>query len=172
MNWSRLTSLDAWKGVALEAAWKITSRQAAGNFTPTWPLNAQDLDEVSILWPTKYQWELATTWVNPIRWGLRSYVDVQPAEIPQTYDGIVLIEMWIQGIRHKIAIDYADRPDINESCARRCLVYFKMQFSCDGYGFDNVIPGGFIPFQDDLYTYLPKVRALADKKSYSYDVYG
>ena len=56
----------------------------------------------------------------------------------------------IHGTKHNVAIDYADRPDINEGCARSCLLYFKMQFSCDGYGFENVIPGGFIPFNDDI----------------------
>ena len=172
MKWSRVTSLDAWKGVALEAAWKITSHQAEGSFSPTWPLNAQDLNKVSILWPVKYQWELANTWVNPLRQGFRKYVHVMSADIPQSYGGIVLVEMWIHGTKHNVAIDYADRPDINEGCARSCLLYFKMQFSCDGYCFENVIPGGFIPFNDDIYTYLPKVRRLADKKSCSYDVYG
>ena len=172
MNWSRVTSLDAWKGLALEAAWKITSNPSTGNFSPTWTLNKLDLDKVIVRWPTKYKWELAATWVNPLRLGFRKYVQVESADIPQTYEGIVFIEIWIHGTKHNIAIDYADRPAINEGCARNCLVYFKMQFSRDGYGFKNVIPGGFIPFQDNLYTYLPKVRALADKKSYRYDVYG
>ena len=173
MNWSRVTSLDAWKGMALEAAWKFPRHRANGDFSPSWPLNTRDLENVSIAWPAKYEWEVISKWVNPLQRGFSRYVHVEAAEIPQIYKkGIVLIEMRIHGKKHSVAIDCSDYPDINEDCARNCLVYFKMQFSCDGYGITNVIPGGFIPFNDDIYTYLPHVRALADKKAYRYDVYG
>lgn len=172
MNWSRITSLEAWQGVALETAWKITAHRADANISPTWPLNTRELDKVTIVWPTKYQWELATRWVDPLRQGFCSYVRVESADIPQPYKGIAIIEMRIHERKYSVAIDYSDRPEIDDGCARSCSLYFKMQFRCDGYALNNVIPGGFIPFQDDIYVYLRHVRALADHKAYRYDVYG
>src|SRR5256885_12606714 len=41
-----------------------------------------------------------------------------------------------------VAIDYADRSTIDEECAERCALYFKMQYRSQGYPYDHVIPGG------------------------------
>jgi hypothetical protein len=158
--------------VALETVWKIIPHRATRDIIPSWTFNTRELDKVNILWPTKYEWDEASGWVDPIRQGFCRYVHVESADIPQNYKGIALIQMLIHGKKHHFAIDYSDRPDIDEGCARLCLRYFKMQFSCDGYALENVIPGGFIPFKDAIYTYLPHVRALGDRKSYRYDVYG
>ena len=171
-NWSRVTSLEAWKGKALEAAWKMRSRPAPGDSTPSWPLNAQELDKIGIRWPKKYKWGLASTWVDPLRYGLAGHVRVELADIPQTHKGIALLDLWIRGKKHNVAIDYLDLPEIDEDHARRCLLYFKMQFASGGYGFENVVPGGYIPNAVDIYGYLPRVRAMADQKSYQYEVYG
>src|ERR1700675_2949862 len=124
MNWSRVISLDAWKGVALEAAWKITPRQPTRELIPSWSLNMEELDKVSILWPTKYQWDESNRWIDPLRRGFRRYVHVELADIPQNCKGIVLIQICIHGRKHNIAIDYSDRPDIDEGCARLCSHYF------------------------------------------------
>ncbi len=171
-NWSRVTSLEAWRGKALEAAWKMRSRPAHGDFTPSWPLDAQELASISIRWPKKYKWGLATTWVDPLRYGLARYVRVELADIPQTHKGIALIEICIRGKKHNVAIDYLDLPEIDEDHARRCFLYFKMQFASGGYGFENVVPGGYIPNAVGIYGYLPHVRAMADRKAYRYEVYG
>src|SRR5256885_17131279 len=53
-----------------------------------------------------------------------------------------------------VAIDYADRSTIDEECAERCALYFKMQYRSQGYPYDHVIPGGFVPASETLYRYL------------------
>jgi hypothetical protein len=172
MNWSRVTSLEAWKGAAIEAAWKASSRPAVARTEPTWPLREEELSDISVVWPTEYFWKPAAKWADPIRRGIQKYVHVESADVPQGHEGIALIQMRIRGTTHKVAIDYADRPDVNEECARDCIVYFKMQFASDGYAPENIVPGGFIPGSQDIYTYLPRLRALRRQKPYRYDVYG
>lgn len=167
-----MTSLEAWKGKALEASWKIRSRPAIEDFSPSWPLNARELDTIGIRWPKNYKWGLANQWVDPLRYGFARHVRVELAEIPQTHRGIALVEIWIRGKKHNVAIDYLDLPEIDEDHARRCLLYFKMQFASGGYRFENVVPGGYIPNAVHIYRYLPHVRAMADEKSYQYEVYG
>jgi hypothetical protein len=172
IDWSRITSLETWKGLAIESAWRITPHPAVAEFDPTWPLDPGELERVRIFWPTKYQWPPSRSWVEPILHGFRKYVKIEPADIPQIFGGIVLIQMRIRGALHHVAIDYSDYQDVNEECARRCSLYFKMQFSRHGYSLDHIIPGGFISFREDIYNYGPRVRALADQRAYSYDVYG
>ena len=172
MNWSRLRSLDTWKGVALETAWKVRSISVSKNVSPTWRFKPQEIEAVHILWPLKYEWTPACRWVEPLFKGLSKYVMVERTGIPQKFKGIVLIQLVVQGARHDVAIDYSDGLQINEECMRQSLVYFKMQFARTGYPTGNIVPGGFVPFTDAIYQYLPYVRALTNRKSICYDVYG
>src|SRR5256885_9289767 len=71
-----------------------------------------------------------------------------------------------------VAIDYADRSTIDEECAERCALYFKMQYRSQGYPYDHVIPGGFVPASETVYRYLPRVRALAQVRGLALDDYG
>lgn len=172
MNLARMASLEAWKGIALEAAWKIGARPHSHPSRETWPLDRDLLNAIAIEWPTTYKWPLASKWVESIRRGLAKYVRIKQTDIPQHSEHIVMARFLISGQKYDVAIDYSDYPEIDEDCARKSWRYFKMQFSHEGYGTENVIPGGFIPFQDNLYKYLARVRELADRRSYLYEVYG
>ena len=172
MNWSRIASPEAWKGLALEAVWKFTAHSKSTTGNPTWPLDPQDRANMRVKWPSRYGWSPATKWVEPLRHGLAKHVTTELADVPQPFEGIVMIQVMVRGIRHNVAIDYSDLPNINESCARTCPLYFKMQFSVLGYPFSNVFPGGFVSNSETIYQYLSRIRAIADKNSRSYDVYG
>jgi hypothetical protein len=172
MNWSRISSLEDWKGFALETVWKLAPSRENTDVKPTWPLDPRDLESVHVLWPSKYEWSPSGKWVEPLRHGLCKYVKTQRTNVPQPFKGIVMVQIVIREIVHSVAIDYSDLPHINENCARSCPLYFKMQFSREGYPFAHIVPGGFVPNSDDIYRYLPSVRAIADKNSRCYDVYG
>lgn len=172
MRLSSLTSLDTWKGLSLETAWMLAPAPPAITEPPTWRLEPRELEDVQVLWPLHYEWAPSRKWVDPLQHGIRKYVSSSGSEIPQTFPGIVLIQIVIRGVPHDVAIDYSDLPAANEDCARRCSLYFKMQFSRGGYSLNNIVPGGFVPNSEDIYTYLRPVRVLADRKSYRYDVYG
>src|SRR5580704_1322919 len=172
MNWSRIASPDAWKGLALETAWKLAPRKKNATVNPTWPLDSRDLEGVHVMWPSTYDWSPSSKWVEPLRHGLGKYVKTKSADVPQPFKGIVMIQIVVRGIGHDVAIDYSDLPSIDETCARSCPVYFKMQFSGQGYPFEHVLPGGFVPNSETIYQYLPHLRAQADKDSRPCDVYG
>lgn len=172
MKWSSTVSPDAWKGLALEAAWKIRPDNKPRKLSPTWPVLPQELERVRLLWPSHYEWQPCYKWVEPLLEGLRQHVRVERDALRQQYPGIVTFQLILDNKHHDIAIDYSDDSQCNLSCANECAVYFKMQFSGGGYPFENILPGGFVPNGDEIYTHLPYVRALADSRRPKYDVYG
>jgi hypothetical protein len=172
MNWSRIASVDTWKALVWETYWKIAPQPGSMNLSPTWPLDPRELERICIIWPSQYEWNPSRKWVEPLLHGFRKYVRIESTRLAQDFKGIVLIQIFIGGRRHDVAIDYSDLADIDEVCARRCAVYFKMQFSRDGYSSSHILPGGFVPNSDAIYEYLPHVRSLADRKLSCYDVYG
>ena len=172
MNWRSLISPDSWKGLARETAWKLAPGAQIAKPEQSWPITPGELEHVRLFWPSNYEWPAASKWVQPLLAAFRQKVKTEITEIPQLYKGIVLIQMLIAGNRHEVAIDYADRPEVNPDCAQHCALYFKMQFARQGYPLANVLPGGFIPNSQAIYEYLPHLRALADRKPKRYDVYG
>jgi hypothetical protein len=167
-----MMSLESWEGVAQEVLWKISPQAVTHSSAPTWPLNPEELKQVTVCWPSKYERELSYAWIEQLRHGFAEYVPIEQAPIPQPYPGIVLIHVRVQRNLHEIAIDYSDYPQINEDCAERCALYFKMQFPCGMATRSNVVPGGFVPFRKDIYSFLPHIRRMADQQKYLYDVYG
>ncbi len=128
--------------------------------------------ELRLLWPAAYDWAPATKWVENLRVGLSRLVDVHRAPIQQPYRHVVLLHAAVGAESGAIAIDYADRTDIDEHCAREVHLYFKMQYRRGGYGMSQVVPGGFVPASRHLYWYLPRLRRLRDRRLLEYDVYG
>ncbi len=100
---------------------------------PTWPLTARELEDTHILWPVDYDWVPARKWVDPLLKGLRKYVKVERTALSQPFKRIVLIQVVIRGKSYDVAIDYSDLSDVDEGCAKRCGLYFKMQYSRRGY---------------------------------------
>ncbi|HWP35158.1 MAG TPA: glycosyltransferase [Thermodesulfobacteriota bacterium] len=139
---------------------------------PTWPLDPARLRGVRVRWPAVYEWPPARLWVEPIRQGLARHVPVEPAPVAQPYKGIVLFELVAGGRLLDVAIDYADHPRVDERCVQRVGLYFKMQYLADGYRWPHVLPGGYVPRSPRLYRYLPRLRALRDRRPPRLDVYG
>ena len=134
----------------------------------------QDLQNVSIAWPSRYGWD-ATPWVHSIRSGLSRYVAVRQTDIPQLPNTAVRIQLHRRGRRHDVIIDYSDSPQtISDEYLRDCLLYFKMQFRNGGYGDSRVVPGLYVAGDArHVYRYLPRLRQIRDASNQEiYDVYG
>ena len=138
-----------------------------------WQLDNEKLRNVSIRWTNKYQWNEAGDWVDILLYGFRKLVKVEIVDdIPQPYHGTVIFQIVIGGKVYDVAVGYSDYLPIDEDCAKECDIYFKMQCSKEGYGYSNIVPGGFVPDGKRLYFHLSKLRKLSDQKRFLYDVYG
>jgi hypothetical protein len=154
-----------------ETVWRL--RSAIG--TPeslTWPLDSEAAAECTVLWPTRYQWAPGRKWLDPLLRGFRSHVDVRRVEIPQPYPGVAVLRVRVGGRESTVAIDYADRAEVDERCVAEAAVYFKMQFREGGYPFSHVLPGGFVPGDCILYGGLSALRAQREHEEPRFDVYG
>jgi hypothetical protein len=167
----RLRSLlkpDTWRGLGLEATATLQRQTPVQELS--WPL-PEDI-EMRILWPRSYDSPLAERWLGAIRDALRILVTAEEAHIPQVFPRILLAEIFYDGERRRIALDYADSMSLNERCAEQVDIYFKMQFRDDGYALQHVVPGGFVANGPSVLQYLPILRGLRRRRSYRYDVYG
>lgn len=160
-----------WRDRAIEVTLKAVARRPQ-MINPAWRILPEELREVSIRWPTRYQWPRAHLWVDSLLYGFRSRTRVEMVELDQPYKGTVLFQFIARGRAHDVIIDYSDYPEINEEGVGRCPVYFKMQHRREGYGVSHVLPGGYVPDGRKLYLHLPRLRKLRDKQDFAYDVYG
>lgn len=96
---------------------------------------------------------------------------VEPADIPQPVGNAVLFEASMNGARRRVVIDYADLPDLHE-CAGRADLYFKLQFSRDGYGSDRIVPGAYVSKKLALYKHARGLRYLSRRRPPAHDVVG
>ncbi len=139
----------------------------------SWNIDRAELEGVSIRWAKKYEWEGASDWVDILLYGFRQYVPVEMVDdIPQNYKGTVVFQIVFENDVRNVAVGYSDYLPIDEHCAENCDLYFKMQYDAQGYDFQNVVPGGYVPDGKRLYFHLAKLRRLRDKKEYLYDVSG
>jgi hypothetical protein len=160
---------ETYRSIALEALW--TSRpQEVPALPPSWPLPAAG--ELSVGWPDRSSWPGALRWVETLRQGLAAHVPIDLVEIEQPFVNMVFFDLRVGGRSHRIAIDYADANDISEGAAGVARLTFKLQYSEDGYGTDDVIPGGYIVGQPQLYAYLARLRRSRDLDKPLYEVYG
>jgi Glycosyl transferases group 1 len=136
----------------------------------TWPLSEEDRARLTIRWPRVYQWTEADTWIGPLRHGMSRLVRVVDEEIPQLHRGIVAIKVELDRALHDVIIDYSDYADCNSELLDRAALYFKMQ--CPPDAPPRAVPGGFVPASEQIYRYLPRLRALRDQRAFTYDVYG
>jgi hypothetical protein len=160
---------ELWRDVAVESWWRArtgTPPQAP----PTWPLDPDELAGVVVRWPSQPGWPLATTWLDPVVRGLAHWVRVELHPIPQPESRVAVAELVVDGAAHRIAVDYSDYMPIDEAIADAVPVYLKMHYQAEGYGRDNVVPGGYIG--RDVYPYLGRARALRARRAFHYDVYG
>jgi hypothetical protein len=173
-----LRSPATYKGLAIDAVW--TMRRRRSESPPlTWPLDSERLASMKVRWPAEYL--SGSTGRQPmdrsrlagklasVRKAMSERVLTEIADIAQRYPSIVLLEVFVDGKRHEIAIDQRDLLEIDEECADRCLVYFKRQFAVGGYSQANVVPGGYVPLkQQALHRHLAQLRR---ETRASHDVY-
>jgi len=166
-----LNGLQTLRDRAVEAALRTL---AAGPSVENeaWRVEPEELREVSIRWPSAYQWPTARLWVDTLLYGLRKRVRVEFDALPQPYRGTVLFQFVSRGKAHDVAVDYSDYAEVNEESAARCAAYFKMQHLREGYGRDSVLPGGYVCDSRKIYLHLARLRRLRDRRLFDFDVYG
>ena len=168
MNWKNIFKLQTWQDVATELFWRATANTKSDT-APSWPLDEEKLTKTVIEWPAAY---LRHKWLIHIQTGLAHHVHLEIKEIPQPDGAVALINLIKNGSRYLVAIDFSDYVTIDHKIVKAAPIYFKMQFHRNGYPFENVIPGGYIPNNVNLYTYLPHVRAIQANKRPYFDVTG
>jgi hypothetical protein len=107
-------------------------------------------------------------------WALSAFANVRRQDIPQPYEGIVLIDVDVGGGPRRIALDYFDFTHINEACANEVDLYFKMQYLRDGYGdgLPHVLPGGYVTSSMFLYRNWCRLRDVHDRATPRADTFG
>src|ERR1700688_528083 len=163
--------LEGLKDLAVEAAWSLMPTRRPHQ-PLSWALDPRWLRSASIAWPVRYQWPQNRKWVHTLRQGLSRLVRVAKRDLSQPYPGIVLIELAVESRSWTVAIDISDYPVVNESCVHQVDLYFKMQYRREGYPWDRVVPGGFVPGDGRIYRLLSRLRALAAEGEPVFDVYG
>lgn len=138
-----------------------------------WALPKDKLDTTIVRWPRTYQWSEASDWVDVLKTGFRRHIRVDIIDnIPQPYKGTVIFQIETAGRPRDVAIGYSDYMPIDDDCARAVDLYFKMQYDREGYRYDHVVPGGYVPGGRLLYFHLAKMRELRGQCDFSYDVTG
>jgi hypothetical protein len=159
------------RSVAQEALWRVRS-EPVPPLALAWPLASDSLERVVLRWPSAYNRHGAGRWVNTLLAGLQRYVKIELRDLPQPFANVVMIQMRLHGKSHDVAIDYADRSEIDRECRRVCALYFKMQFLRGGYHDEGIVPGGFPASASTLYAYLSRLRRLRAQQRFTSDVYG
>lgn len=160
-----------WKDRAVELALRWRSGESR-SLNPAWRIEPEELEDVTIRWPSRYEWPPMRIWVEGLLYGFRERAKVELADIAQGYRGTMLFQFVVGGKAHDVAVDFSDYPDVVEECARRCPVYFKMQHLREGYGMNHVLPGGYVPDGRKTYFHLASLRSLRDRTEPAFDVYG
>lgn len=159
-------SPQGWRAATSARVWQLQGRQSAGE-PPQLPALLPQ-----VFWPERYEWRNASTWVQPLREGLKSFTSVQLREVAQPYKGIVMLEVsYADRPPVSVAVDYYDYTFVNDECLAEVAVYFKMQYLRGGYGDPRVIPGGYVASNSSIYDHYGRLRALA-RHGPKYDVYG
>lgn len=128
-------------------------------------------EKIVIWWPNSYGWAITQKWMVSLLYEFQRNFEVRFKELPH-YAQVVIFEVEAGGVTYPIAIDRVDSQTLNESVARNISLYFKMQYRTEGYEFENVVPGGFVPADLKIYLHLQKLRALRDHQGFLYDAYG
>jgi hypothetical protein len=179
MSLSRyINTVESGLDLLREKSWKDTTPFQ----TPaplSYPVNTSAWRRVTLRWPSKYEWSKAAIFVDALRTGLERFVRVEPADIPQSYRGIVMFHLVLGGRAVPVTIDYFDHFDVIEFDAlAKSAVYFKMQYRREGYQDianalgQRIVPGGFVPGSSSIYHYLRQIRSCSERKVPVFDVYG
>lgn len=171
MNWKRALNPQTWTDVASELCMKAKAN-VKNTVRPSWNLDPDMLEKTIIEWPFQYFRPVLAKWGEPIRTGLEHYVPVKGLKIPQNHPRLINFILRCGNQIYPIAIDPHDYVELQSKFVSESFIYFKMQFREEGYPFDNVMPGGYIPNDSSLYSYLSNLRAIREQKAPLFAVYG
>lgn len=153
-------------------AFSCVDRKPPPRPDPSWPLANDVLQTMKVRWPLHYENPRAASYFEFALYRFREHVAVELADIEQREPGLVTFEVIIAGEAHRVALDYYDFLHVNENVVRRSALYFKMQHAEEGYGFENVLPAGYVAKRHLLYQQLRRLRSTRDECRYTHDVYG
>ena len=170
MNPKRILDSRLWKDLATETTWALSRESVVS--APSWPIASEICQNLQIRWPADYRLLVDAKWLEPIRLGLLQWVTVERVPMPHEHENLIQFEVVSGDKILPVAIDFADRTPIRESVADDVALYLKMQYHADGYGRENVVPGGYVANDDKVYRYLPRLRNRADNRAPKFDVYG
>ncbi len=111
-----------------------------------------------IEWPRQYGHPIAEWFMRPLVRGFGRWAELAEAEIEQRGDGIVRCRASDAKGSIEIAIDYLDLPVIDAAVADEVGLYFKLQHARQGYGRDNVVPGGYVQPRHEVYDHCCRLR--------------
>ena len=169
-NLSMLRRPAAWGALGHQVTWMLSGHRPE-LWPLSWPLAPGDAEAIRILWPERYGWQNEGQMLAPVRRGLEALVRVETADIPQPQHNMAVIRFQVDGRSIDVGIDFEDRPLLHRSADALPLV-FKMQHQREGYGRDNVVPGGYVSKRQDLYRHYAALRRFGDRRSDKYEVYG
>lgn len=172
----QLASINTWRDLVNE--WSLRSSNAYVTPEPiSFSLPTEKLRHVSIRWPARSPWPGTFPFGNDLRVGLTRFAPVHATEVPQPYPGVILFQVQIRDRTFDVSADFRDYPDvIQEEALQQSVVYFKMQFSREGYrvlGDDanKILPGGYVTSGSKAYSYMQSLRSRSNN-SKDFEVYG
>jgi hypothetical protein len=161
-----------WVDRGVELAWRALPEQAP-TVPLTWPLDRERLRDVVVRWPSTIHSNCRAMIGGQVRDALGKYVRTETAELPQPYDRVINFQIEIAGRSHRVMVETSDYPDLNELAYADADLHFKMEYRKDGYGDRNrLLPGGYVPNDSAIYSYLPRLRKLRDEAPPRYEVSG
>jgi len=129
---------------------------------------------ISIAWPRAYSWAPFAIWLDYLRTGLSDRVTIAPQEQLQApIRNCEIIEITHKGMVYPVIIDCGDSSAIDPTLPDKAFLYFKMQYSRNGYPWGNVLPGGYTPAgSNGLFKILPALRRIRDARKFEHEVHG
>lgn len=128
-------------------------------------------DLPQIIWPKKYSWESAPKWFNTLIPGLKELTSFEYADIDQPKGPLVRFLARQNNNTVTIIADYSDYERIYDDVLNVCDLYFKFQFSLNGYESLKVRPGGYPPNDPLIYQVKNSLHSSRKKAAFNCDVY-
>jgi hypothetical protein len=129
--------------------------------TDTRPLPNGTLANAVLVWPERYYWPPTHLWFDSLLAGFRRHRAIRRAPLQQPQNPVVLAELRRGGDRWPLAFDHSDYADVDEELAHSSTAYFKYQHRPEGYGHEQVFPGGYVPMGAALHRHLWWLRRLS-----------
>ena len=157
---------------SVELAWRAFPSPTAVA-EPTWALDRDLLRQVTVRWPAKIASNCRAMIGNQVLDAMGQHVRTEIADLAQPYDRVITFEFAIGKRTHRVMVETSDYPELNEAAYADAALHFKMEYRKSGYeDRDRLIPGGYVPNDPAIYTYLPRLRELRDNATPRYEVAG